>query len=752
MLTVERLIVWRTFGIWLFTLFEVDGCNHHLEDVDVQHRAAAIRKLSAGGGSNGPWAACLLTTRRMVGKMPIMGTPADETYAVVAPGDARFPDVQDLISLGDLHKATLGVLPHAAYRQYADDGTIVAAVDGETLLGYSVFADRKTRQDLKLIHLCVGLSSRGRGVARAMVQSISDRYPNAMGIAAYCRRDYAESKVWERLNFAWRGERSGRKKDTVIDGWFRSHGHADLFVPNDVDAQRLIVAIDTNVLSDLSMPDRRPGSADSLVLTADWLEDEIELVQTQAVSAETHNTTDPTKRRQIASRAASIRTLHADDRDVSMLHQRLLDAIGPDALDRDTSLTTDAKVLAQAFIGGADMLVTCDRNAVARFKPTFPLLGEFRIAHPAEIGGQLDRLRRRMTYQPSRLLGTGFSSHPPQGTETTELESLINTADGERGSAFRALLRSSAHAPQQGRESVIIRAPDSTLAAFYTHQADQRILTIPMFRVARSKVEHTLARQIVHNLRRLAVARHCDQVVVTDAAPTRAVVGALSEDGFARIDSGWRAVTMQIVDSFTNVAAATHVVLGAGGQALSPGPLTPQEASQLEARLWPIKITDAPLPTYVVPIQERFALDLLGTQPTLTDRPSDLGLAREHIYYRSPVAIEVHGPGRILWYETRRGQPGMVVACSRLIGTQRHTPSALHEEYGRFGVWKRTQIEQVSRSGIVEALHFADTEVLPHPISWRQLRAQSPTLATIQSPRLVAPALFKWVYQTGHGR
>lgn len=219
----------------------------------------------------------------MVSKMTIMGMPSDRTYAVVIPGDDRFPDVRQLIALGDLYKATLGVLPHAAYHQYADDGTIVAALDGDKLLGYSVFADRKTRQDLKLIHLCVGLNGRGRGVARAMVQSISDRYPNAMGIAAYCRRDYAENKVWERLNFAWRGERPGRKPGTFIDGWFLSHGHADLFA-SQVDAQRLIVAIDTNVLSDLSMPEQRQGSADSLVLTAPWVGDEIELVQTQAVS------------------------------------------------------------------------------------------------------------------------------------------------------------------------------------------------------------------------------------------------------------------------------------------------------------------------------------------------------------------------------------------------------------------------------------------------------------------------------------
>lgn len=427
-------------------------------------------------------------------------------------------------------------------------------------------------------------------------------------------------------------------------------------------------------------------------------------------------------------------------------------AIGPEALIRDPSLKADAKVLAQAVVGGADILVTCDHNAVTRLQPTFPFLGEFRVVHPAEIGGQLDRLKRRLTYQPSRLLGTGFSSHPPLGTETVELDSLINTADGERRTTFRTLLNNSAHAPQQGRQSIVIRSPESVLVAFYAHHADQRILTVSVLRVARSKVEHTLARQIVHDLRKLAVEAHCDQVLVSDPAPTRAIVGALSEDGFARTDRGWRAVTMQIAASFTDVAAATDPILGVDGQALNPRPLNPQEASQLEAKLWPAKITDAPLTTYVVPIQEQFAVDLLGTQPTLTDRTATLGLAREHVYYRSPEAIEVHGPGRILWYETLSRGVGSVVACSRLIGTERSSPSALHEEYGRFGVWKRWQIEQVSKNEVAEALHFADTEVFSHPITWRRLKAKAPKLATIQSPRIIDAELFTWSYQTGHGR
>lgn len=683
----------------------------------------------------------------------VMGARAGETYAVVGPGDEGFPDLQQLIELGDLYKATLGVLPHAAYMQYAMDGTIVAAVDGTRLLGYSVFADRKTRQDLKLIHLCVRRTARGRGIARALVDSISARFPTAIGLAAYCRRDYEENKVWRQLNFAWRGERPGRKEGTFIDGWFRSHGHADLFVPSESDSQRLIVAIDTNVLSDLSVPETRQGSSDALGLTADWLDDEIELVLTQAVSAEAHDTTDPVTRKRIANRSASIRILHCDDAEVSALQQVHLDAVGHEAVAHDPSLRTDAKVLAQAVIGGADMLVTRDANAVSRFQRIMPLLGEFRIVHPAEVSGQIDRLRRRMSYQPSRLLGTGFTSQPPQGNEVAELEKLINTVSGERRSNFRKLLRGATHAPQLYRQSVIIRSPTSELVGFFTHQVDRQILTTPVFRVARSEVEHTLARQIVHTLRRLAVAAHCDQIVVTDPTLPRVVVGALSEDGFDRIASGWRAVTMQIVAPFADVASAVGDIIGTDSskRALMAGPLTPQEAGQLEGRYWPVKIADAPLPCYLVPIREHFAVDLLGSQPTLTDRSSDLGLAREHIYYRTPAAINVQGPGRIAWYETRSNGSGSVVACSRLIGTQRESPNALHNEYGRFGVWKLPQVEEVCRRGVVEALHFADTEVFPRPISWEQIRSRAPGTPTIQAPRLIASELFMWIYQTGQG-
>lgn len=682
--------------------------------------------------------------------MASMGAPANDSCVVVDPSQPGFPNLEELIALGDLHKSTLGVLPHAAYRQYALDGTIVAAIHSQTFVGYSVFTQRTTRQDLKLIHLCVGVKYRGLGVARALVDAISSRYSNSIGIAAYCRRDYDESKVWSRLNFAWRGERPGRKKGTFIDGWFRSHGHADLFMPA-LNEQRLVVAIDTSILSDLAMPDSRPGSADSTALTADWLDDEIELVITQAVSAEAHDTTDPARRHKIASKAASIRTLHANETDMRALYERILHEIAPAALAKDRSLIADAKVLAQSIAGGADMLVTRDANAVTRFQSTLPLLGEFRIVHPVEVSGQLDRLRRRMTYQPSRLLNTGFSVHPPQGNESGELESLLNMEDGELRRDFKSLLRDTAHTPQAGRWSVVVRSPDSSLAAFYTHQNHHGVLTVPIIRVARSRVEHTLARQIVHGLRRIAVAAHCDQVLITDPAPTRAVLRALGDSGFSQLRGGWTAVTMQLVASYVEVAAAFSKLLGLD-QSPASRPLTPQEAGQLEGRLWPAKIADAPLTSYLVPIQERFALDLLGSQPTLTDRPSDLGLACEHIYYRAPVAIEVRGPGRIVWYETRPRGLGTVVGCSRLIDVQRASPAVLHEEYGRFGVWKIDQIEAVSRKGLVEALHFADTELFDQPITLNQLKTQAPKLPIVQGPRRIPPELFMWIYKTGQIR
>src|SRR5205814_8086933 len=118
-----------------------------------------------------------------------------------------------------------------------------------------------------------------------------------------------------------------------------------------------------------------------------------------------------------------------------------------------------------------------------------------------------------------------------------------------------------------------------------------------------------------------------------------------------------------------------HPVAAAARQAGVPEPaplrsdMPAVAAAELERIWWPAKITDSRLPTYMIPIQQAFSVDLLGV-PHAFLRDDALGLAREHVYYRSPKGLRIQAPARLLWYISGSGagvayQPG-VVACSQL--------------------------------------------------------------------------------------
>ena len=73
----------------------------------------------------------------------------------------------------------------------------------------------------------------------------------------------------------------------------------------------------------------------------------------------------------------------------------------------------------------------------------------------------------------------------------------------------------------------------------------------------------------------------------------------------------------------------------------------------LEKGLWPLKIRELNIPTFIVPIRPEWAMhlfdediakqDLFGGEPSLI-------LNAENIYYRASVPKVLTAPGRILWY------------------------------------------------------------------------------------------------------
>jgi hypothetical protein len=179
-------------------------------------------------------------------------------------------------------------------------------------------------------------------------------------------------------------------------------------------------------------------------------------------------------------------------------------------------------------------------------------------------------------------------------------------------------------------------------------------------------------------------------------------------------------------------------------------------ATEIERRWWPAKILDAQIQTCIVSIQPRWAAELLGVPETLTARPAELALSRDHVYYRSPRPGVVTAQSRILWYlssDARASQhaPG-IIGCSHVDAVVVDSPEALYERFRHLGVWQLAQIAEVARNGTAQAIRFSSTEKFSCPVPlWRlQTLGKAYNAAVIPySPRRIPRDLFAAIYQEG---
>jgi len=171
----------------------------------------------------------------------------------------------------------------------------------------------------------------------------------------------------------------------------------------------------------------------------------------------------------------------------------------------------------------------------------------------------------------------------------------------------------------------------------------------------------------------------------------------------------------------------------------------------VEHRLRPLRVADAPLDTWLVPIRPSFSGDLFGYPTHLLKRPDNLGMSLEHVYYRSGKSGET-APARVLWYVSGPHH-GVVMGCSSLIEVAGGEPKELYRKFRRLGVYTYQQVQaSAGKSGIVRALHVIDTELFASPVPAKTLdtlcQRHSQSL-WVRSPRKIKPELFADILKEG---
>lgn len=689
----------------------------------------------------------------------------------IAEIDLRSPYLAAVKALGKAYSGTLGLFPEGAFEDHAAKRWIIAALDAHgTCVGYLLY--RVSYGCATIVHLCVDVPYRGHGVAHQLLEALKQRTTALRGVRVRCRRDYPAHQMWPRLGFVAVRDDLGRGRERKpVTIWWLDHGHATLLTAADMERleAKLRVVMDANVFFDLQAVDD-PESEESQALLADWLQADVELCIADELLNEINRNSDRQERERQRAFAQNFTRVQSDNAEFDTVRCEL-DAFFPKP--RSESDESDLREIARTIAAHVQFFVTRDTALLDKADGIYQRFG-LSIIRPTDLIIHLDALRRETEYQPVRFAGTVWQWQLVQRGEQEQLIEQFARADqGETRAVFQRMLWRVLADPQQ-YECWVARDDTRTPLALIAYDRQQHgTLGIPVFRLRHSTLGPTLARYLI--LRAVNVAAREQRVLtrITDPHVTPTITIALQQDAFVKLGGAWVKPHLAVVASAAEVAKRLLALAAHGGDfapyyaeyaALldTPGAINDvQSMVDLERIIWPAKIANAAIPTFIVPIRAHWAHELfdehLATQTLFGARP-DLALNREAAYYRAVRPAVLTAPARILWYvsqDERYNGAGSIRACSRLDEVLVGKPKVLFRQFRRLGVYTWANVFDLAKHDVnqeIMALRFSNTELFTHPIALRELRhifEEHSVKLQLQSPSQIKAQVFAQVYQLG---
>ncbi|MFL6623630.1 MAG: PIN domain-containing protein [Sulfurifustis sp.] len=570
-------------------------------------------------------------------------------------------------------------------------------------------------------------------------------------------------------------DRPGRGSDAkTLTVWGLDYQHPDLFskVFDPTLSDKILVVIDANIFFDFVSEDDI-DSEESRALIADWMLANIELCVTPELLNEIDRQDDAAVRHRERKRAMNFRLIEsspsAREEAEIVLKGLLPSPLGP----QDES---DLRQLAYAIAGDAKFFVTRDDYLLSLADPIYAKFGVW-VLRPAELVIHLDTLESETDYLPVRLAGTSLSTRL---ITTGELERLVNVFQQSQAGETQADLRRRIlrfMADPHRYNCRVIQDENSDLLALYvqaTEGARTDIDEVPIFRVKRFTLEKTLARCLLTQMHLSRCKDGLKLTVISDPFLPPASIAALSDSGFVSSDGAWIKVGVPAIGTSSDVArfllrfakdsltstnkerieqVATRVEAITRDQ--------PILAVEIEKALWPVKITNFPMSSYIVPIQPAWAKDLFDEQLARQDlfgARIDLALQQEGVYYRKNYFGAPIVPSRILWYVSHAdgfGGSGMLRACSILEEVVTGKPKDLFRRFRRLGVYEWRDVYETAGRKIdtnIMALRFGHTETLEQPIAWTALKevlTRRGVKTNVRSPVSITIDTFVELYRLG---
>jgi GNAT superfamily N-acetyltransferase/predicted nucleic acid-binding protein len=688
--------------------------------------------------------------------------------------DSTSKILDDIIKLWRANSKTLGFFPEGAFHEHASHKNIIAVINDTGILKgyllYRVVRRGKMWPEVTIVHLCIAERFRNQGIGKILIEYLRNKTKqDHLGIGLWCRRDYSAHSFWQKAGFIPIADRYGRSGESLTF-WWMDFGRPSLF-NQPKDETKVQVVIDTNVFYDLQ-DDASIKNEESKSLFADWLTDEIILSITDEIYNEIDRNSDPIQREKRRGFANGFQHLQTDPEKVEETFEYLTSAF---PLLQEQRHISDGKQIAHTIAGGVNFFITRDHQLVSLAESLYEKFN-IKILSPGYFIGQLDEVIREAEYQPTRMAGTAIQGAKIRSSDQQILENnFLNSKSGEKGSAFLKKIKSFISNPNRYDTHIIRDTVGKPLAVIVYDSKSTSELLIPMIRIARHQLAGTILRRMLYEAIFYSAEHKIPLTRITDEFIQDDLNNGLVESGFSQIDTEW--VKLNIPFSFEKVELLDYLnkikfeypyinkFIAEYANLLSVSKSDDLlNLSEVERTLWPVKILDSQLPTFIIPIKPTWAQHLFDERlANLTFWGADPGtmLRIENVYYRScAFGGTLRAPARILWYVSAHHDfpnTKCIRACSSLDEVIIGPANSLYKRFNRLGIYRWEQIIDIAGEdpeSEIMALRFSHTEQFPNPISLTKIRSffqiyDVGRKFSLQSPLLVSPQTFVQIYKSG---
>lgn len=686
----------------------------------------------------------------------------------VSPDSKYLTMVRDL---GDANSATLGFLPADAFKQYAERGGMLAAIDASgTFMGYLLYRTSQRRNNVATIaHLCVKPEFRGKKVSERLFEELRTRTQLLYGIDLYCRADYKEaSALWARLKFRPLNEKLGRgKQNNILLHWWYQHPHATLFDEADLftDNDKTEVVIDSNIFFDFG--DINAASDESKSLHSDLISQDFEFLVTPELIHEINRQQHEQIRKTSRQKESAYRKV--DEIEVGSQQKILLELKRKYETWTTDSLVSDLTHIAWCISSQVKFFVTRDEQILNLAFEIYEQYG-LQVFRPTDLILYADELDRAKDYQGMRLAGTDLTFRPVRKQEESNLAEAFQYTDKEKRNAFLEALRALQSTPKETRCYVV--EDNEVPLILFCFKKNTSTLEIPLLRINLKAYQKQIMRYLLLHFVTHSSRNGGNFTVITENILHESIERELQEDLFLPKGTTWIkpnlltiAPAVEIADSFNESLRmypeilsfySVHINALKQSETLNNN----QMIYAVERALHPAKIADANMDCVLVPIKQIWISTWFDEElalGTLWGADKKLAFNREHIYYSS-AKRSFTTPCRILWYVTSDHENGgkVVRACARLDEIIVGSAKKLYQQFKHLGIYEWVNILKTAggdHNAQLTAFRFSDAELFRESVTFEELeqfcREETGNNPPIYGPSRVPKGVFEKVYRRG---